>query len=162
MQGDELAGFIVATRIAEQREPSIVEDQQLGRGIWTRSSLEPDLVAMSRFVDDKRSERDAWELVEEGTPRFAAWRDRLRLWLGGEIKAERVWLEPFDPNVHGLSATHPNFKLRKSKNGFRVPARPGRRAAMGRGRQQRRMRHDALQDWGPRWLCRSRVRRGSA
>ncbi len=122
MQGDELAGFIVATRIAEQREALTVEDQQLGKGIWTRRSLGPDLVAMSMFVNDKRSERDAWELVEEGSPRFAAWRDRLRLWLGHDVKAERVWIEPFDPSIHGLSATHPDFKLRKSKNGFRVPA----------------------------------------
>jgi hypothetical protein len=122
MQGEELDGFTVAMRIARQCEPVLVEDQQLGRGVWTRRSLEPDLVAMAVFVGDKREQREAWELVEEGTPRFAAWRDRLRLWLGGEIKAERVWLEPFDQNVHGLSATHPNFKLRKSKNGFRVPA----------------------------------------
>jgi hypothetical protein len=74
---------------------------------------------MAAFVGAKR---EAWLIVEEGSEQFAAWRNRLRLWLGCEIKAERVWLEPFDPNVHGQSATHPNFKLRKSKSGFRVPA----------------------------------------
>jgi hypothetical protein len=100
----------------------LVEDQQLGKGVWTRRPIEPDLIAMARLVGTTREQREAWELVEEGTPRFAAWRDRLQLWLGCEIKTERIWLESFDPNVHGLSAIHPNFKLRKSKSGFRVPA----------------------------------------
>jgi len=32
MQGEELAGFAVAVRVAEQREPQIVEDHALGKG----------------------------------------------------------------------------------------------------------------------------------
>jgi hypothetical protein len=122
MQGDELAGFAVATRIAERREPVLVEDQQLGKGVWTRRPIEPDLIAMAKFAALTREQREAWQLVEVGSQQFAAWRNRLRLWLCVDVKAERVWLEPFDQNVHGLSATHPNFRLRKSKNGFRVPA----------------------------------------
>ncbi|WP_315774879.1 MULTISPECIES: hypothetical protein [unclassified Bradyrhizobium] len=119
IQGEELAGFTVALRIAERRDPVLVADQQLGRGVWRTMPVQPDLLALSAFVDD--AGRDGWEIVAEGSERFAAWRDRLKLWLGAEPKAERIWLEPHDPSVHGLSPMHPNFRVRKSINGFRVP-----------------------------------------
>lgn len=119
IQGEELAGFTVALRIAERRDPVLVADQQLGRGVWRTMPVQPDLLALAAFVDD--AGRDSWEIVAEGSERFAAWRARLKLWLGAEPKAERIWLEPHDPSVHGLSPMHPNFRVRKSINGFRVP-----------------------------------------
>jgi hypothetical protein len=64
----------------------------------------------------------AWPVVDLGTPEFAAWRDRLQLWLGAEPRPEKIWLEDHNPAVHGLPWNHPGFKLRKSKEGLRVPA----------------------------------------
>jgi hypothetical protein len=119
MQGDELAGFTVAMRIAEQREPVLISDPQRGRGRWTAQPLHPDLVAMSQFVADKPA---AWQAIEQGSGQFGAWRDRLQVWLGVSVKAERIWLEQYDPAVHGLAPLHPNFRLRKSTMGLRVPA----------------------------------------
>jgi hypothetical protein len=119
VQGDELAGYTVAMRIAEQREPVLTDDPQHGRGRWTTRPLQPDLVAMGKFVADKSA---AWQTIEPGSQQFGAWRDRLEAWLGVSVKAEKIWLEPYDPNVHGLAPRDPNFRLRKSKMGLRVPA----------------------------------------
>ncbi|MHC2241508.1 helix-turn-helix domain-containing protein [Bradyrhizobium elkanii] len=119
VQGDELKGLAVATQIAERRELRTIRDQELGDGVWTQLAPQADLAAMARFAS---AERDAWEVVDLGTPQFAAWRDRLAVWTGAEPQAERIFLEPFDPTVHGVSAANPNFRLRKSKQGFRVPA----------------------------------------
>jgi hypothetical protein len=74
---------------------------------------------MARFAGDDPA---TWLQVELGTPQFAAWRDRLALWLGVEVEAERVWTEDHNPAVHDLPALHPNFRLRKSKMVLRVPA----------------------------------------
>ncbi|MGY4259740.1 hypothetical protein ACVI1L_006808 [Bradyrhizobium sp. USDA 4516] len=119
VQGDELNGLAVAMLIAERRELRIIREQGLGEGIWTRLSERADLVAMAEFAG---ADREAWQVVDLGTPQFAAWRDRLALWTGAEPQTERIFLEPFDPSVHGVSASNPNFRLRKSKQGFRVPA----------------------------------------
>lgn len=118
VQGDELKGLQVAVAIAERRDLPLVQDQTLGWGYWTALPLQPDLVAMSTYVGVAR---DDWLIVEPGSPQFAAWRDRFNLWLGAEPQAERIFLEPFDPNVHGVSSSNPNFRLRKAKSGFRVP-----------------------------------------
>ncbi|MGL3208706.1 hypothetical protein [Bradyrhizobium sp. BR 1433] len=118
MQGDELAGLAVAVRMAERRDLKTVTDQQLGVGLWTIAVVQPDLVALAEFVGDAIED---WQFVEEGGPQFAAWRDRLQLWMRVEVRAERIWSEPFDPAVHGLPAIHPDFRLRKAKHGLRVP-----------------------------------------
>ncbi|GIQ73209.1 helix-turn-helix domain-containing protein [Bradyrhizobium sp. RD5-C2] len=118
VQGDELKGLTVAMRIAERRELRTIRDQDLGEGVWTHLAPQADLVAMAAFAGG----RDAWQVVDLGTPQFAAWRDRLAIWIGAEPQAERIFLEPFDPIVHGVSASNPNFRLRKSKQGFRVPS----------------------------------------
>lgn len=118
IEGDELAGLSIASRIAS-RSLRLMDDAERGRGLWTVKPLQPDLVAMGRFAG---ADPETWLHVEQGSSQFAAWRDRLALWLGGEVEAERVWIEPHDPAVHGLPVLHPNFRLRKSKHVLRVPA----------------------------------------
>jgi len=118
VQGDELAGYTVAVRIAERRDPALVSDRDLGKGVWRTAPVLPDLIAMAAFAD---VDREQWQIVDKGSEPFAAWRDRLKLWLGVEPQAERIFLEPHNPEVHGLSPLHPNFRVRKSVNGFRVP-----------------------------------------
>jgi hypothetical protein len=48
VQGDELAGYTVAMRIAELREPVLVEDRSLGRGMWTLRPPQTDLAALEK------------------------------------------------------------------------------------------------------------------
>ena len=116
MAGDELAGLRVAVRIAEQRELVV------SGGIRSRKpEVQHDLAALARWADDSR--REGWHIVEIRSSQFAAWRERLRFWCGGiEPKTERIWIEPHDPAVHDLPKLHPNFRLRKSTMGLRVPA----------------------------------------
>lgn len=118
VDGDELAGRLIAARIGS-RPVRLVEDPERGRGLWSTKPLQVDLVALAKFAGE---DPEAWLQVELGSEQYAAWRDRLALWLGVEIEPERVWLEPFDPLVHGLPALHENFRLRKSKMVLRVPA----------------------------------------
>lgn len=120
MDGDELAGLQLVCRMARRPLPRLVNDDSgRGLGLWSLKPHQADLAAMARFASGDPSQ---WDQVELGTPQFAAWRDRLALWLGGEIEAERVWSEAHDPAVHDLPALHPNFRLRKSKMVLRVPA----------------------------------------
>ena len=58
--------------------------------------------------------------AQEGTPQFTRWRDRLREWVGNP-QPQKIWLEPFDPDVHGRKGSDPAFKARKFVLGFRVP-----------------------------------------
>ncbi|MGK7056916.1 helix-turn-helix domain-containing protein [Bradyrhizobium sp. 1050_B9_N1_2] len=118
IDGDELAGMQLAGRIA-RRPVRLAEDPERGRGVWSLKPLQADLAAIGRFAGE---DPETWLQVELGTAQFAAWRDRLALWLGVEIEAERVWTEAHDPAVHNLPALHPNFRLRKSKQVLRVPA----------------------------------------
>lgn len=119
INGAELAGLQLAARMASRPAPRLVDDPDRGRGLWSTRPLQPDLAALARFAGE---DPQGWQQVELGTPPFAAWRDRLALWLGGEIEAERVWTEPHRPEIHNLPAMHPNFRLRKSKMALRVPA----------------------------------------
>jgi hypothetical protein len=118
IEGEELAGLLLAGRMA-RRAPRLVDDAERGWGMWSTRPLQADLVTMARFAGDDPA---TWLQVELGTPQFAAWRDRLALWLGVEVEAERVWTEDHNPAVHDLPALHPNFRLRKSKMVLRVPA----------------------------------------
>jgi hypothetical protein len=117
--GDELAGLIVASRMAERPPPRVIDDPQLGLGFWSVAAPRPDLAAMARFVEDDPL---CWPTSERGTAQCAAWRDRLKLWLGGEIEPRKVFLEPFNDRVHGLPHHHPDFKFRKSSTGLPAPA----------------------------------------
>lgn len=119
IDGEELAGLVLAGRMA-QRPFRLVDDAERGRGLWSNRPPQPDLAALARVAGE---DPQTWLQVELGSAQFAAWRDRLSLWLGGiEVEAERVWSEPHDPAVHDLPAMHPNFRLRKSKMVLRVPA----------------------------------------
>ncbi|EJN15706.1 hypothetical protein PMI42_00724 [Bradyrhizobium sp. YR681] len=118
VQGAELDGLKIASLIAERRDLPTTHDSGLGEGVWRTFPVQPDLVALAACG----LPTEAWQVVDLGTEQFAAWRDRLRLWLGAAPRPERIWLEPHDPAVHGLPITHPGFRLRKSKEGFRVPA----------------------------------------
>ncbi|WP_409188427.1 hypothetical protein [Bradyrhizobium sp. RDM4] len=124
VMGEELLGLRVASLIAERRELPVRREPELGEGVWRTIPPQPDLVALAACGTPS----EAWPVVDAGTPEFASWRDRLHLWLGAEPRPEKIWLEEHDPAVHGLPGSHPNFKLRKSKEGFRVPAQwPPRR-----------------------------------
>jgi hypothetical protein len=115
IEGDELAGLRVAVRIAEQRE--LLIDKPIRS---RKPDVQHDLAALAQWAADFK--RDGWHVVELGSPRFAAWRDRLRFWCGGiEPKTERIWLEPYDPAIHDLPRLHPDFRLRRSAEGYRVP-----------------------------------------
>ncbi len=118
IQGDELIGFAVAMRIAERRDPVIINDRDHGAGVWTLLAQRPDLVALAQFAD---VDRGRWTIVDEGSEPYAAWRGRLALWLGAEPRPERIPTEPHRPGVHDLPASHPGFKLRKARIGFLVP-----------------------------------------
>lgn len=116
--GDELAGLQIAARIGS-RPFRLVEDPERGRGLWSTRPLQADVTALAKFASEDPA---AWHQVELGSAQYAAWRDRLALWLGVEVEPERVWTEDHNPAVHGLPAMHPNFRLRKSKQVLRVPA----------------------------------------
>jgi hypothetical protein len=125
VDGDELAGLLLAGRMA-RRHPRLVEDPERGRGLWSTKPLQPDLVRWRALP--ARILRPGCR-SSSASPQFAAWRDRLALWLGVEVEAERVWTEPHDPAVHGLPAMHPEFQITKIQNGA---ARAGRLAAASR------------------------------
>ncbi|WP_262048643.1 helix-turn-helix domain-containing protein [Bradyrhizobium sp. Bra78] len=116
--GEELLGLRVACMIAERRELPVRREPELGEGVWRTTPAQPDLVALAACGMPSA----AWLVVDRGSEEFAAWRDRLQLWLGAEPRPEKIWLEDHDPAVHGLRWNHPGFKLRKSKEGLRVPA----------------------------------------
>jgi hypothetical protein len=118
VQGDELNGWRVIVRMLGQSDLT-THTAGAGDGIWMTAAPQSDLVAMSRFVHEHA---DDWQIAEEGTAQFAAWRDRLELWLGKAPRAQKIWLEALDPKLHRLSPLHPDFRLRRSTNGFRVPA----------------------------------------
>lgn len=110
---DELAGLTVAIRIAEQR------DIPASSTFRTKNpEVQKDLAALAQWRDDRK--REGWFDAAIGTPHFAAWRDRLRAWTGIEPRPETIWREPIC-DAHSLPSTHPDFRLRKSIQGFRVP-----------------------------------------
>lgn len=117
--GDELAGFLVACRLADRPPPRLVEDGDRRLGFPSIMRLQADLVAMAKFRND---DPHVWPVGDRGSPQCAAWRDRLRLWLGGEIEPRKVFLEEYNAAVHGLPHTHPDFKFRKSQTGLPMPA----------------------------------------
>jgi hypothetical protein len=123
IRGAELAAVTVGLQIAGLRPLSIISttSEETGKptdsAFWARV-VGPDLLALAEFG---RKDPASRHLVTEGSKEFAAWRERLQAWFGGEIDGDRIWLEPFDPNIHSLPGSHPDFRLRKVTRGFRVP-----------------------------------------
>jgi hypothetical protein len=117
VQGAELEGLQIASLIADRRELPVRREPEHGEGVWRTLPHQPDLVALAACGRPS----DAWQVVEIGSDHYAAWRDRLRLWLGFDPRPEKVWLEP-EAEVHRLPPLHADFKVRKSKQGLRVPA----------------------------------------
>lgn len=120
--GDELAALLIALQIADRPGLRLTEDPERGRGFWSIKPAEPDLVALARFAGEDPA---GWRRLELGSAQFAAWRDRLQLWLGGEILPARVWLEDRDAykaEMHGISANDAKFRLPKMSDCLRVPS----------------------------------------
>lgn len=114
IEGDELAGLCVAVRIGEQKE--LLTDKPINT---KKTEVQLDLEALAPFVNESKF---SWHTVEVGSAQFAAWRERLKFWLGGrDPLSERIWTEPHDPAIHDLPRLNKDFKLRKSIDGFRVP-----------------------------------------
>ncbi|MEN6535699.1 MAG: helix-turn-helix domain-containing protein [Bryobacteraceae bacterium] len=126
IRGRELEAACLAMKIAGLRPPSLINTTSEETGKTTESTfwarpIGPDLLALVQFAHEDPS---SWELVTEGSKEFAAWRERLQAWIGSDVQGDRIWLEAFDPNIHGLPGSHPDFRLRKSTKGFRVPMSP--------------------------------------
>lgn len=122
IRGNELRAVALAMKIAGLRPLSAVvtksaEDGRSSEGIFWGREIGPDLLAMAKFegTDDGQ-----WDVTLEGNPQFAAWRDRLKTWVG-TVEPQRIWLEPYIAEVHGLAGSDPAFRPRKSSHGFRVP-----------------------------------------
>lgn len=111
-------GFKAAFAIARAGDFRIDWDGPV-QGIWRRGEIEPGLLALAPFhdVDVERLP----ETAIEGSGEFAAWRDRLKPWIGFTLEARKIWTEPLDPAVHSLPFGHPEHKFRKYVNGLRVP-----------------------------------------
>jgi hypothetical protein len=117
--GQELDGWRVVARILAQSELPTQANGEGVQGIWMVSEPEADLITLHEFVDQSP---ETWQIVEEGGAKFGSWRDRIEVWTGKRPLAQKIWLEPRDPAAHGLAPSHPNFRLRSSASGFRVPS----------------------------------------
>lgn len=117
--GDELTALALAMRMAGRGMPRTAEHPEHGVGLWRTGSFPPDLAALRMFAGDDPA---AFAVVDVGSKQFAAWRDRLQAWLGGEVTGEKRWTEEHNPAVHDLSPSNPNFKFRKSTYSLRIPA----------------------------------------
>jgi Helix-turn-helix domain len=120
---NELKVVTLALKIAGQRPPSLVntvseEDNRRTDGTFWGRPVDADLLAMAKFSDDGEI---GWQPVIEGSPNFRAWHDRLTEWVG-ICEPQKIWQEPFDPQVHGIPGSDPAFKPRKFAMGLRVPS----------------------------------------
>jgi len=114
----EIAALAVVYRILDVSPPRLVDDPVRGRGLWRSMPIEPDLAAMGRLIDVDIRE---WPMISADSKEFNAWRHRLHDWTGLWAEPRKRWLEPFDPLVHGLSPSHPDFKMRRAEHGLPVP-----------------------------------------
>lgn len=122
IRGDEMRAVMLAVKIAGLRPLSPVvtrsaEDMRSSEVIFWGREIGADLLVLVKFegADDGQ-----WHVALEGTAHFAAWRDRLKAWVGS-VEPLRIWLEPYLPEVHGLPGSDPAFRPRKSSPGLRVP-----------------------------------------
>ncbi|MES2671601.1 MAG: hypothetical protein V4673_14455 [Pseudomonadota bacterium] len=117
---DEARALAVAyALVGEQLPEGRYRDGYVDRWIRRAEPVSADMLPLAEFTPD-----DVANFVHdhvEGTGECEAWRSRLATWTGRAVKVRRIWLEPYDPRVHGLSATHPDFRFRKHINGLRVP-----------------------------------------
>jgi hypothetical protein len=124
IRGKDLDALSAAMKMAGLHPPQLITttSEETGKStdstFWARP-IDPDLLALAEFA---RHNQIGWQVVTEGSQQFAAWRERLQVWTGADIHGDRIWLEDYDPGIHGLPGSHPDFKLRKSIKGFRVPA----------------------------------------
>lgn len=118
----EVVALGVAHAIARQSPPNLrAREGHLGNWIKRLCPLNPDLVALTQFKPEDCEQFP--EIVTEGSNEFGAWRTRLSAWIGHEIAAAKIWLEPHDPAVHDVPFSDPNHRFRKATKGFRVPWR---------------------------------------
>jgi hypothetical protein len=114
----ETTALAVVYRMLDVAPPRLVDDPARGRGVWRTLPIEPDLAAMGGFAEEDITD---WPMVSADSKAFNAWRHRLHDWTGLWAEPRKRWLEPFDPLVHGLSPTHPDFKMRRAEHGLPVP-----------------------------------------
>lgn len=117
---DRLHGLRVALRIADRPQPQLIDDPDHGLGLWRNGPIPFDLEALGVFA---AQDPEAWQLIDRDSREFEAWRRRIRQWIGVEVEPRKRWLEPYDDSKHGLSASHPNFRMRRSAYGLPVPCR---------------------------------------
>lgn len=117
----EVAALDAALAIAGEQPPDLRNhpDHPEGPGIRRSVPIGADLLALAAYTREQCAEFDL--IVVDGSREFAAWRDRLARWLGHAVTARRIWTEPFDPDVHGRTASDPRFRVRSSVLGLRVP-----------------------------------------
>ena len=131
----EHRALCVAAAIAGHPPPGLTADRERGQGLWWLGDVSQDLMALAALSAEQS---DDWELYTPQEPNFAAWRDRLQGWLGRPVEARPVFLEAFDPAIHGLPGSHPDFKMRKRTLGMRAPFPwpPRRDGTFGSSEQQ--------------------------
>ena len=128
----EYRALCAAATIAGHPLPARIEDRERGQGLWRMADVPPDLLALAIFDG---APVDNWQVLEAGSGQFAAWRDRLQQWTGRAIEPRRIFVEDHDPAIHDLPGSHPDFRLRKSVMGVRVPVPwpPRKDGTMGEG-----------------------------
>ncbi|HWW46560.1 MAG TPA: helix-turn-helix domain-containing protein [Xanthobacteraceae bacterium] len=131
----EHRALCVAAMVAGHPPPTLIADRERGQGLWRLREASPDLLALAAFADQQP---DDWELYEQGSPHFAAWRDLVQSWLGRAIELRSMFIEPHDPAVHDLPVLHPDFRPRRRARGLRAPCLwpPRRDGTFGNADQQ--------------------------
>jgi len=114
----DLLPLDVAYRIANLGDLRRTRDEERGLGLWRARFIEADLGGLAQFRDDRP---DDWPVVRQGSAEFAAWSRRLQDWTGFQPKPVRRFVDPYDPAVHDLPASHPDFRLRRREDVLHVP-----------------------------------------
>lgn len=118
----EIAALRVAHSIARLSPPNLRgREGHVGNWIKRLCPLGADLLALTAFTPEDCDQFA--HLVEEGSNEFGAWRTKLSKWIGHEVGAIKIWLEPHNPEIHDVPFSHPSHRFRKAAKGFRVPWR---------------------------------------
>src|SRR5262249_28844796 len=87
-QTDEWAAMTIARAVAGYAMPP-PERHEHGLGRYFRGPLPTGAAALARLASVERGD---WQIVpEEEKPRFAAWAERAREWIGGRIEAQQIY-----------------------------------------------------------------------
>jgi hypothetical protein len=108
------------------RPVRLVDDPERGRGLWSTKPQQPDLVGAGQVC---RRGSATWQQVDLGSAQYAAWRDRLALWLGVEIEAGAGLARAVRSAGAWPAGAASEFPITKIKNGA---ARAGAVAAASR------------------------------